>query len=398
MTLQLSNKLKRIEKSPTLAITAIAKKLKAEGVDVVSLSAGEPDFPTPEHIKQAAITAIQENFTYYTATQGIPELIKAICDKFKRDNNLQFEPSQILVSCGGKHSIFNALHAICNPGDEVLIPAPYWVSYPDMAKLADATPVILQTTDIADFKISPEQLRAAITPRTKVLIFNSPSNPTGSVYTRKEIEAIADVIYDTGIYVISDELYEKVLYDGKEHFSIGSIANVRDHIITVNGVSKAYAMTGWRIGYMGTTKEIIAEAEKVQSQATSNPASISQKAALAALTGPEDDVQRMVVEFKKRRDYICKELNSIPGVTCTIPGGAFYVFPNVSRLYGTSPNGRMIHNSTDICKFLLEVEKVAVVPGSAFGSDDYIRLSYACSMNDLEKAIARLKDGFAKLR
>lgn len=394
----LSKKVANAEASLTLALTAVAKKMKADGIDVVSLTAGEPDFPTPAHIKRAAVRAIDENFTKYTVNAGIIELRSAIADKLRRDNNISVEPSQILVSNGAKHSIFNALQAICNKGDEVIIPSPYWVSYPEAVKLVDAIPVILKTTERTDFKITASQLERAITKKTKLLILCSPSNPTGSVYTQAELEAIGEVVRKTGIYVIADEIYEKVLYDGAQHFSLGSIPAIKDLVITINGVSKAYSMTGWRIGYMAASKPIVEAADKVQSQVTSAPCSISQRAATAAITGPEDDVHAMVAEFKMRRDYMLGELRTMEGITCPTPQGAFYLFPNVSGLYGTSFNGKKIKNGDDITSYLLEQCRVVTVPGSGFGAKNNLRLSYACSMEELQKAAARMKEGFQQLK
>ncbi len=393
---KLSEKILNLPESETLRISAIAKNMKAQGVDVISLSAGEPDFPTPEHIKEAAIQAIKENFTKYTQNQGIPELINAIIEKFRRDNNIEYKPSEILVSSGAKHSIFNALQAICNSGDEVIIPSPYWVSYPPMVALAGAKPVILKTDIKTNFKITPEQLKEAVTEKTKALIFNSPSNPTGTVYTEDEIRKIAEVVYQKNIFVISDEIYEKIIYDEK-HFSMASISELRDLVITVNGVSKAYAMTGWRIGYMGANEEIIKLANKVQGQVTSNASSISQKAALAALTGTQEPVRRMVNEFKIRRDFLCSELKQIPGIELFVPSGAFYVFPKVSAYYGRKYNGFEIKNSNDFCEFLLKEEKLAIVPGDAFGMDECVRISYAASMEELMKGVERFRRAIEKL-
>ncbi len=393
---KLSEKILNLPESETLRISAIAKNMKAQGIDVVSLSAGEPDFPTPEHIKEAAVQAIKENFTKYTQNQGIPELINAIVEKFRRDNNIEYKPSEILVSSGAKHSIFNALQAICNPGDEVLIPAPYWVSYPPMVALVGAKPVILKTDISTNFKISADQLRDAITPRTKALIFNSPSNPTGTVYTEDEIKKIAEFVHEKNIFVISDEIYEKIIYDEK-HFSIASIRELRDLVITVNGVSKAYAMTGWRIGYMGGNEEVIKLANKVQGQVTSNASSISQKAALAALTGTQEPVRKMVNEFKIRRDFLCSELKQIPGVEVFIPSGAFYVFPKVSSYYGRKYNGFEIKNSNDFCEFLLKEEKLAIIPGDAFGMDECVRISCAASMEEIMKGVERFRTAIEKL-
>lgn len=394
----LSKKVAQAEASQTLALTALAKKLKAEGVDVISLTAGEPDFPTPRHIKDAAIKAIEENFTKYTINSGILELRTAIAHKLQRDNGIEVEPTHILVSNGAKHSIFNALQAICNKGDEVIIPAPYWVSYPEMVKLVDAVPVILKSSEKTDFKITATQLKKAITKKTKALILCSPSNPTGSVYSPEELREIAHVVEKTGIFVIADEIYEKVIYDGVRHFSLGSIPEIKEHIITVNGVSKAYSMTGWRIGFLAASKEVVEAAEKVQSQATSGPNSIAQKAAYAAFSGSDDEVHKMTAEFKRRRDYIFTELTAIPGVSSTNPKGAFYLFPNVSEFFGTSFNGFKIKNCDDVAQFLIQEAKVVTVPGSGFGAKDNIRLSYACSMQELEKAVSRMREAFSKLK
>jgi len=393
---KLSEKILNLAESETLRISALAKNMKAQGIDVVSLSAGEPDFPTPEHVKEAAIQAIKENFTKYTQNQGIPELINAIIEKFRRDNNIEYKPTEILVSNDAKHSIFNALQAICNPGDEVIIPAPYWVSYPSMVALVDAKPVILKTDIRSSFKITPEQLKETITEKTKALIFNSPSNPTGTVYTEDEIRKIAEVVYEKNIFVISDEIYEKIIYEGK-HFSMASIKELKNLVITINGVSKAYAMTGWRIGYLGASEEIVKLANKVQGQMTSNASSISQKAALAALTGPQEPVRKMVNEFKIRRDFLCSELKQIPGIEVFVPSGAFYVFPKVSAYYGRSYNGMVIKNSNDFCEFLLKEEKLAIIPGDAFGMDEYVRISYAASMEELMKGVERFRRAIEKL-
>ncbi len=381
----------------TLALSALAKKLKTEGVDVVTLTAGEPDFPTPFHIKQAAIQAIEDNHTRYTVNAGIPELRKAIAEKFRKENKLSFDPSQILVSNGAKHSIYNTLKAICNKGDEVIIPAPYWVTYPEMVRLVDATPVFIQTTEANDFKMTPAQLKRVITKKTKALLFCSPCNPTGTVYTQEEIEELAKVVAKADLYVLSDEIYEKVIYDGTKHFSMGSIPAVKEHVITINGVSKAFSMTGWRIGYLGATKDIVTAAEKVQGQMTSNASSISQHAALAALTGSHDEVNSMNAEFLRRRNFIHGAITSIKGITCMKPQGAFYVFPNVSAFVGKKVNGTTLKSGDDIATFLLNEEKVVVVPGSGFGAKNHVRISYACSMEELEKAAERMRRGFARL-
>ena len=394
----LSHKVQRIEESSTLAFTQLARRMQTEGVDVANLTAGEPDFPTPPHVKMAAVRAIEENFTHYTANQGIPELIAAIAAKFERDNNLRFGKSQILVSCGAKHSIYNALQAICNAGDEVVIAAPYWVTYPEIVKLVDARPVIVSASREAGFKISAAQLRKAVNAKTKAFIFNSPGNPSGNAYTQGEIEELADVVKESGIFVISDEIYEKVIYDGVRHFSIGSIRAIADQVITVNGVSKAYAMTGWRIGYLGAAGPVSEAAAKVQSQVTSNASSVSQRAAAVALSAPEGDVGEMVKEFNRRRDFAYRELSRIPGIECHEPKGAFYLFPSMKTVLGKRINGALIRDDMDLAHFLLREEHVAVVPGGAFGAKDHLRLSYACSMKELEKGLDRIASGCKKLR
>jgi aspartate aminotransferase len=393
----LSRKIASVEESQTLALTRLAAQMKARGVNVVNMTAGEPDFPTPSHVKEAAIAAIRDNFTHYTPVAGIPELIAAVKEKFARENGLEFEAVQILISSGAKHSIFNALVALCNPGDEVIIPAPYWVSYPEMAKIADATPVIVNTGAETGYKVTPAALRAAITPRSKVLILNSPSNPTGAVYTTEELRGIAEAVAGSGLYIISDEIYEKILYDGARHVSIGAIEAVRDRVITVNGVSKAYAMTGWRIGYMGGPKDLIQAAAKVQSQATSNANSVAQRAALAALTGPSDEVTRMAAEFGRRREYFVGRIRCIPGVQLVAPAGAFYLFPDVSGCIGARRNGAPIASDMDVASYLMEEAKVAVVPGTAFGAPNHIRLSFACSMSEITDASDRIEVALNKL-
>ncbi|MBI4535265.1 MAG: pyridoxal phosphate-dependent aminotransferase [Ignavibacteriae bacterium] len=395
--LTLSRKVQGVEESQTLALSAKARSMKEAGVDVISLTAGEPDFPTPRHVKEAAIKAIEANFTHYTANQGIPELLDAIVKKFGEDNDLHFETNQILVSSGAKQSIFNALQAICNKGDEVVIISPFWVSYPEMVKLADATPVIVKTCADDGFRVDRRRLRQSIHPKTKALIINSPGNPTGVVYTRSEMEDIAAIVKETGIFVITDEIYEKVIYDGSRHFSLGSIKSIRDQVITINGVSKAYAMTGWRIGFMGGPAKVMEEAAKVQSQVTSNPNSIAQKATVAALLGPTSDLEMMVREFHRRRDLVYKSLSSIPYLGVQPPGGAFYFLFDIQKYYGKRFKNQLIKNSNDMARYLLEHHHVALVPGVAFGADDCLRMSYACSMTDLEKGVNRIKQGLEAL-
>jgi aspartate aminotransferase len=369
--------------SLTLAIDAKAKQMKADGLDVIGFGAGEPDFATPPHIVEAAIKALRDGFTKYTPSSGIPELRQAAADKFKRDNGLDYEPSQIIVSCGGKHACCNVILATCNPGDEVIIPAPFWLSYPEMVRLAEATPVIIETTDKTEFKITPEQLRAAITPRTRLFILNSPSNPTGSIYSRQEIKALGDICVDKGVLIMSDEIYEKLVYDGAQHTSVASIsAQHQQHTIIVHGLAKAYSMTGWRIGLTAAPKPIAKAIDAIQSHSTSNPTSFAQKGAVAALNGPQDHLPIWLAEYARRRTFAWKRLNSIPGLSCVNAKGAFYLFPNVSKT-GLG--------SMDFCAQLLDQQKVAAVPGTAFGAGDYIRLSYATSMESIEKGLDRIE-------
>jgi len=392
-----SLKVQQIEKSRTAVLTGLANQMQREGVDVIALTAGEPDFPTPTRVKQAAIKAIEENFTHYTLLEGISELKDAIVQKFKHDNNLHFQPPQILVSCGAKQSLYNTLEVLCNPGDEVIIPAPYWVTLPSMIKLVGATPRIADTTPETKYKITAKQLRKAINARTKVFLFNSPANPTGTVYSQGEIEELAEVIRQTGIYVIADEIYEKIIFDGAKHFSIGSIKQIKDQVITVNGVSKAYAMTGWRIGYLGATEEITRACAKVQGQITSNANSIAQRAAVAALTGFQDDVETMRKEFEERRDFVVEQLAKVSGIEFTKPQGAIYFFPSVKSFVGKRVDGKLMKDDEDICRFLLEEEHLVVVPGSPFGGKNHFRMSFACSMKELEEGMKRLRSGLKKL-
>ena len=390
---RLSRRALDIAESATLSVAAQAQKMRAEGIHVVSLSTGEPDFPTPEPIKQAGIEAINANFTRYTQSEGILELREAIARKFTEQNAIPTDAANVLVSSGGKHSIFNALTAICDPGDEVIIPAPYWVSYPEMVRLVGAEPVIVATSVADRYKLSPALLSAAITPRTRAFIINSPSNPTGVIYSPDELRALAEVIASSGAYLISDELYEKIIYDGNTHFSLGSLPSLRETAITVNGVSKAYAMTGWRIGYMTGPRDVIAAAAKIQSQVTSNPSSISQKAALAAITGGTADVERMARAFERRRDLICELLGAIPDVEFPRPDGAFYIFMDVSAYYTAE-----VTDSLALSDYLLRRHHVATVAGCAFGDDSAIRLSYACSEEDIREGVARIARGLEELK
>ena len=372
--------------------------MQAQGIHVISFGAGEPDFDTPENIKQAAKKALDEGFTKYTPVGGIDELKDAIINKFKKDNQLTYKRSEILVSCGGKHSFYNLAQAIFDQGDEVIVPAPYWVSYPPMVALANATPVIVETTEKNEFKITSEELKKAITPKTKALIINSPSNPTGSAYAKKELEKIAEIAISNNFFVISDEIYEKIVYDGFEFTSIASLSDeIKKKTIIVHGVAKTYAMTGWRIGYTAGSEEIISAMNNIQSQSTSNPTSIAQKASVEALIGPQDEVVKMVSAFAQRRNYIVDRLNKIPGVSCYKPVGAFYVFPNFSSYYGKSYRGKKISNSTNLADFFLDVAKVAVVPGVEFGADPFERLSFATSMENIREGLDRIEEALKQL-
>lgn len=388
----ISKRVQAIKPSPTLAIDAKAKALKQKGVDVINFGAGEPDFDTPRNIKEAAIKAINEGYTKYCPVSGNPETKKSIIEKLKKDNGLEYLPEEIIVSCGAKHSLYNIFQTILNDGDEVIIPAPYWVSYPDMVVLACGKPVIIKTDDKSNFKITPEALEKAITPKTKALVLNSPSNPTGSMYKREELEKIAEVCVKNNILIISDDIYEKLAYDGIKFESIASVSpEAKALTIIVNGVSKAFSMTGWRIGYTAGNKDIISGMTKIQSQSTSNPASISLKAAAEALSGDQKDVEMMKKEFEKRRNYIVGRLNAMKGITCLKPNGAFYVFPNISGLIGKTFGGKTINNDMEFADFLLEEAKIAVVPGSSFGAEGYMRISYATSMECIQEGMNRLE-------
>ena len=396
--MKLASRADRIKPSPTLAITAKAQALRAQGRDIIGFGAGEPDFDTPLNIKKAAIKAIEDGFTKYTPVGGIEELKDAISAKLKNDNGLEYGRSQIVVSCGAKHSLFNLAQVLFEAGDEVIVPAPYWVSYPDIVVLSDATPVIVQTSEKSGFKLGPADLGAAITPRTKAVVINSPSNPTGSTYTLEELKKLAEVILEKKIVAISDDIYEKIIYDGMPFGEIASLSpEMRDQTIVVNGVSKSHSMTGWRIGYAAGPENVIKAVTDYQSQNTSNPTSIAQKAAVEAISGDQGTVSMMVGEFQKRRNFIVDALNDMPGVSCLKPEGAFYVFPNVSGLYGRTFNGKLVKSSADITEFLLEKANVAVVPGVVFGNDSHIRLSYATSMRNIEEGMKRVKTAFSQL-
>ena len=389
-----SDALGRIKPSPTMAVTAKARALRTAGKDVIGLGAGEPDFDTPDSIKEAAIKAIRDGQTKYTNVDGTPELKEAICAKFARENGLTYTPDQITVNNGGKHTIFNAMLATVNPGDEVIIPAPYWVSYPDIVNLCGGTPVIVEATIEAGFKMTPDQLEAAITPKTKWLIFNSPSNPSGAAYTRDEIKALIDVLLrHDHVWVFSDDIYEHVVYDDFEFTTMAQVEpGLYDRTLTMNGVAKAYAMTGWRIGYGGGPVDLIKAIAKIQSQSTSNPSSISQAATVAALNGQQDFIPERTAVFRDRRDLVVSMLNQAPGLSCPTPEGAFYVYPGCAGLIGkTTPDGTVLNTDEDVATYLLEAEGVAVVFGAAFGLSPHFRISYATSTEALEDACARIQ-------
>ena len=384
--MEFSKRAQEIKASPTLTITSKAKRLKAEGEDVVNFAAGEPDFDTPEHIKEAAIEAVKEGFTKYTPSAGAPFLIDAIINKFRQDNNLKYNKEQIVVSCGAKHSLFNAIQVLCDKEDEVIIPSPYWVSYPEMVRFAEGVPVVIKTVQANNFKLRADILEKYITNRTKLLILNTPSNPTGAVYKKEELEEIAEVAVAHKIYVISDEIYEKIIYDDNEHISIASLGkDIYNLTVTVNGVSKAYSMTGWRIGYLAANEEVAIRIKNLQSHSTSNPTSISQKAAYCALTSAQDTVNQMVNEFDRRRKEIVRGLNSIKGFSTNKPQAAFYCFCNIKDT-GLS--------SVELADKLLDEARVAVIPGIAFGDDNFIRVSFACSLDEIEEGIKRIKKMF----
>jgi len=388
----LSGKASNISTSVTLAITAKAKKMKSDGIDVISFGAGEPDFKTPENIRKAAIKIINEGNIGYTPASGLNELKEAICEKLFKDNNLMYKPENIVISNGAKHSLFNALQAICNSGDEVLIPVPYWVSYPELVKLADSKPILLHTLEENNFKIKIEQLESKITSKTKAIILNSPSNPTGTVYTEEELQDIANICLKHRIFIISDEIYEKLIYDGNKHVSIASLnEDIKDLTIVINGMSKAYAMTGWRIGYTASNEKIASIMSNLQSHATSNPNTIAQYASIEALKGDQSEIYNMIEEFSYRRKRMVEMINNISGLSCRLPLGAFYVMVNISGYLGKSLDGKIIKDSVDFANYLLEKAKVAVIPGSGFGDDRFIRLSYATSLDNIEKGLSRIK-------
>ncbi|MBM4329843.1 MAG: pyridoxal phosphate-dependent aminotransferase [Deltaproteobacteria bacterium] len=397
--MKLAERVNRIKPSPTFAAAAKAATMRAKGIEVISLAQGEPDFDTPENIKEAAYKAIREGITKYTPAAGFPDLKDAIIQKFKNDNGLTYDRSQVFASAGAKLIIYNLAQALFGAGDEVIIPAPYWVSYTDIVLLMDATPVVIPTSEKQGFKISVDQLKLAITSRTKAIIINSPCNPTGATYTADELKALAEILLQKKILIIADDIYEKFVYDGTVFTSIASLGKeIQDQTVVVNGVSKTYSMTGWRIGYAAGSAEIIAAMDKIQTQNVSNPVSFCQKAAVEALLGPQDSVQKMIAEFDRRRRYIVDRLNAMEMIRCSMPKGAFYAFPNVTGLFGKKWGEKQISNSSDVTDFLLEDAKVAVVAGSGFGDDNYVRFAYANSMKNIEKGMDQIQEALKKLK
>lgn len=394
----ISRRVQALSVSQTLAMTAKSQELKEQGIDVISLSIGEPDFNTPDDIKEAAKKAIDDNYSFYPPVPGYPDLRKAISRKFLEENGLSYTPEQIIVSAGGKHSLINIMISVVDPGDEVILLAPYWVSYLDHITFAEGKPVIIQTSIDSDFKVTPGQLEEALTARTRVLIFNSPSNPTGMVYTREEMAELVKVLEKyPQVIIISDEIYEHIIFTG-EHVSLASFSSITDRVVTVNGVSKGYAMTGWRIGYIGAPLWLAKACNKLQGQFTSGVCSIAQRAALAAITSKSDSKERMREAFLRRRDLICRLLGEIPGLKVRVPQGAFYVMPDISNFIGRSYQGQVINNADDLALYLLSEARVALVSGSAFGSDDCIRISYATSDDRITEAVRRIKEALAKLK
>lgn len=397
--MDLSKKVQKIEPSVTLAITAKAKEMKENGIDVISFGAGEPDFNTPENIINAAIKAMQDGNTKYTSVNGVLPLREAICKKFRDDNNLEYKPSQIVVSTGAKQSLANAFLAILNPDDEVIVPNPYWVSYPELIRLADGKPVFVEGDEASSYKFNKENLEKAVTEKTKAIILNSPNNPTGTIYTKEELIEIAEFAKKYDLIIVSDEMYEKLIYDGKKHISIASISSdAYERTIVINGLSKSYAMTGWRLGYCGATEKLAKLMTNVQSHMTSNVCSITQYAAIEALNGPQDKVNEMILEFEKRRNYMEKTLEEINGLSIIKPEGAFYIMINIDKCLGKEIDGEIIKDSMDFSAKLLEHEKVAVIPGKAFGLDNYVRVSYATSMELIKKGLERINKFINKLK
>ena len=391
--MELSKLAKELKPSATLAITAKAKEMKSQGIDVIGFGAGEPDFDTPDNIKEFAKRSIDNGFTKYTAASGIDELKNAIISRIKEDYGVEYDKKEIFVGSGAKHVLYNLFQVLLDAGDEVIIPAPYWVSYPEQVRIAGGKPIILTTEQSNGFKVTPSEIQGVITDKTKILVLNYPSNPTGVTFTKEELIEIANLAEKNNLIIISDEIYDKTLYSNTKHTSFVQINNsIKERTILVNGVSKTYSMTGWRIGYAAGNKNVLAAMNNLSGQSTSNPTSIAQKASVEAFSGPQDKVGEMVIEFKKRRDFICEELNDIEGISCLIPDGAFYVFPDISYYFGKSYKNGKIENSVDFADFLLNEAKVAVVPGVEFGSDKNIRISYATSMHDIKEGVKRIKE------
>jgi len=402
--MKFSDRILKVKPSPTIAVTSMASLLKSQGIDIIGFGAGEPDFDTPKNISDAAINAIKSGKTRYTPSGGLPELRNAVVTKFKRDNNLEYKPSEVIINCGGKHSFYNLMQVLLNDGDEVIIPAPYWVSYPDMVLLAGGKPVIINTEADAGFKITPEQLKSSITEKTRAVVINSPSNPTGAAYSFDELKKLADVIEKTDIIPVSDDIYETILFDGFKFFNIANVsATMKKRAVVLNGCSKTYAMTGWRIGYMAGDQEIIKKVDILQGQSTSNPTTISQWAAIEALTGDQSVLAGMLAAFDRRRKFVVKELNSMPGVTCYNPEGAFYAFPGVSGVFKLKGWNKVFekyqdkYQSSSLCAYLMEEARTAVVPGIAFGNDNYFRMSFATSDENLKEGLKRIREALEKL-
>lgn len=396
--MQFARRAMSIQPSQTMAITAMVDEMRRDGKDVLDLGAGEPDFDTPEVIKQAGIRAIEDGFTKYTPASGMFELKEAICDKYRAEAGVAFSPANVVVTCGAKHAIVNVLLALCERGDEVIVPAPYWTSYVEQVRFVSASPVILPAGEDTGFKLTAERLQAALTPKTKAILLNTPVNPTGAVYSEAELLELAAVIGKHSLFVIYDEIYEKIIYDGLTHIHLAGLADIRDRVVSVNGVSKSYAMTGWRIGYLVAHPEVAKAVARIQSHTTSNPTSISQKASIAALQADADILTQMVQAFDSRRKFLHRELNRIPGISCLLPQGAFYMFPNVSGLFGLVADGRPLQSAMDVCAFFLEEAGVAVVPGEAFGSSQHLRISYATSLDVLKEAVTKIDRAVQKLR
>lgn len=391
-------RMEHCEDSPTLLIAARALELRKQGRSIVSLSTGEPDFPTPQNIKEAGMRAITENFTKYTAANGMPELRTIVAEKFMRDNNIDSSLDRVIITSGGKHALGNSLIALCEKGDEILMPSPFWASYSAIASISEATPIIIPTTQEENWKLTPEKLAGALTDRSRMLMLNTPVNPTSVVYSEEELRALVPLIKKSGIIVLVDELYEKLTFDGIKHFSLGSVKEIADQVITVNGLSKAYAMTGWRLGFATGPKWAISAMARLQSQAVSHPSAISQRAAIEALTGPQDSVEMMRQAFQERRDLVTELMHTVPHVSFTKAQGAFYVFFNVSHYLGkNAQDGTKINTSDELCELLLETFGIALVSGSGFGDGDYIRLSFAASKDDIREGVERLKIGLASL-